>query len=619
MTSSVLSHMMSVLTTRERRQAIALAVAALVGAFAEAVGIGAVFPFLSLLNDPATVLQYPLVRSFHEWTGAGTIDRFVMVCALALLAVYLAKNAFLAALYALQARLVYQVEARLGASLMGAYLHAPYVARLKRNSADYIRVVTKEVGRVTSGFMLPLITTMTEGLVIAAMVVLLLVVHPLAALLAMMVVVAVSAAMYSFFRKGVAHYQAVQGQANREMFRRVGEGIGALKEVQVLGREQYFLDGFAANSKAYAAAMRTFTTLNLMPRLIVETAVIAALLLAVVASIAGGQPLQGIMPLLTLFGLAAVRVMPSAARILSALNSMRYFAPSVREVAADLRLADRTGSRPSQRAGPARPREPMAVLELNGVSFRYPESATSSLHDFDLRITRGELVAVVGRSGAGKTTLGDVLLGLLVPAHGEVRINGKPVTASSGEWRRTAGIVPQYFFLLDDTIRRNVAFGIADHEIDDNRVWHALRAAQLEPKVRRLSEGLQARVGEQGLALSGGERQRLSIARALYEDPDLLVLDEPTSALDSATEAAILATLRALAESKAIVVITHRLAAAQACDRVLLLRGGRKAFDGPPSGITLDPAEIGDSAGTPAEDLASPVQDESGGNHARAV
>lgn len=618
MPNPALSDLIAILNPRERRQALALAAAALLGAFAEAIGIGAVFPFLGLLNDPETVLRNPLVRALREWTGTGNLDRFVLVCALGLFALFLAKNAFLALLYAVQARFVYKVEARLGASLMAAYLHAPYVARLKRNSADYIRVVTREVGRVTSGFMMPLITTVTEGFVVAAMVVLLLVVHPLAALLAILVVLAVSAAMHTVFRKSMTRYQAVQAQANQEMFRRVSEGIGALREVQVLGRERYFLEGFAASSNAYAAAMRTFTTLNLMPRLIVETAVIAALLLSVAASIAGGASLQGIIPLLTLFGLAAVRVMPSAARILSALNSMRYFEPSVREIAADVKLVDRAGQRAQHRADSRRSRVPMTSLELDGVSFSYPDSALPSLKSFDLRIARGELVAVVGRSGAGKTTLGDLLLGLLAPEGGGIRINGRPVSASDVERRGMAGIVPQQFYLLDDTIRRNVAFGVADGEINDGRVWDALRAARLEPAVRRLPEGLQARVGEQGLALSGGERQRLSIARALYEDPDLLVLDEPTSALDTETELEILATLRSLVRSKAIVLITHRLAAVRECDRVLLLRDGRKAYDGPPSGIELDPAEIGEAADRPGRGTPDPLQEGANTAYARA-
>jgi len=228
-------------------------------------------------------------------------------------------------------------------------------------------------------------------------------------------------------------------------------------------------------------------------------------------------------------------------------------------------------------------------------------------------------VAVVGGSGAGKTTLGDLLLGLLTPDKGRTRINGKPTAGTGDELTGRAGLVPQHFYLLDDTIRRNVAFGLPDSAIDDARVWSALGSARLESKVRQLPGGLETRVGEQGMALSGGERQRLGIARALYEDPDLLVLDEPTSALDPDTEAGILETLRSLAANKAIVLITHRVAAANACDRILLLRAGRKAYDGPPSGIVLNPAEVGEASAARSRGATELPDGRTGENHAGAA
>jgi ATP-binding cassette subfamily C protein len=585
----------AVLTPRERRRAALLAAAAVGGAFAEALGIGAVFPFMGLIGNPALALEDARLRPLYEWSGAGGPDRFLALSAIALMALFVAKNLFLGALYAFQARFVFDVEVRLGTSLFDAYLRAPYVARLARHSADHVRVVTTEVGRVSAGLLLPAIGLATELLVVAALLALLFWVHPQAALLAVAVVAAAGGAMQLLARRALARARALQARAVQGKFRWAKESIGALKEIKVLGRESFFVERFASHGTAYARAMRSFTVMNQVPRLAVETALVVALLAAILVGLRSGGAAHALMPLLTLFGLAAVRIMPSAARIVAAANSLHYYAGSVREVAADLRLAVAEPAPRGEGESASHAREPLRLLELERVSFRYPGSAAPSLHEVSLRVAPGELVAVVGRSGAGKTTLADLLLGLLEPTGGEIRINRRPALSAGRGRDGLAGLVPQHFFLLDDTVRRNVAFGLPDGRIDDARVRRALHAAQLDAKIRDLPAGLDARIGEQGLALSGGERQRLSIARALYESPDLLVLDEPTSALDAETEAGILRTLRALAAEKAVVLVTHRVAAASACDRVVVLDGGRITYDGPSAGVALEAAPAGSS------------------------
>lgn len=251
---------------------------------------------------------------------------------------------------------------------------------------------------------------------------------------------------------------------------------------------------------------------------------------------------------------------------------------------------------------PPPPRARLEALTLAGVTYRYPGADAPSLREIDLHLRRGELVAVVGRSGSGKTTLGDLLLGLLAPESGEICLNGRPVRALAGELRGMASLVPQHFHVLDDTVRRNVAFGRDDAEIDDTRVWRALELACIDARVRALPGGLDAVVKEGGALLSGGERQRLAIARALYDDPDMLVLDEATSALDAATEAEIMETLRALAQERTVVMVTHRLANLAVCDRVCIMREGRLAAGIPPAEVEARDLDAGAPAGSPRPD-----------------
>lgn len=577
----MLRELLATLNGPERRGALVLAVFTLAAALVEAVGIGAVFPFLSLLNNPDAVASNTTVRTLFELSGAGSVNEFILIAALLIVVVFLGKNAFLALVYFMHARFVYRVEARLTSEMLAGYLRAPYAARLEQTSAERTRIITTEVSRVTNGFLMPLISVVTEGLIVAALALLMLLVQPLAATIAIIIVGAAGLLMHRAFQRRVTAFSETRVQAHIRMFKWVGQALGALKEAKVLGREEYFIRQFAASSRAYAWANQTFSAFNLMPRLAVEAIAVTALLGTVVVGILAQQPFTEVVPMLTLFGLAAVRMMPSTTRILSSVNNIRYHAPAIRVVASDLKTAARLPSHSESKAAAARPpREHLATLELKHISFCYPDAACPALTGINLSLRHGEMIAIVGRSGSGKTTLADLLVGLVEPGEGEIFVNGWPVRSLAERWRGMVNVVPQNFFLLDDTVRRNVAFGLPDEEIDDRRVWQALELARLAAKVKSMPLALDAGVGEQGGLLSGGERQRLSIARALYTDPDILVFDEAMSALDAATEAEIMETLRSLAGRKTVLLITHRVASVAWCDRILVMSGGRIVGDG---------------------------------------
>ena len=568
-----LRRLASLLSQRERWRAGRLTLLALLSAFVEALGIGAVFPLLSLLTQPGEMLARSSVRAAYVWSGAASYEQFVLFATAALMLVFVGKNLFLGAFYRMQARFVANVESRMGTDLLAAYLYAPYVERAEQNSADRIRVITTEVSRVSNGYLLPLVAMSAEALVVILLLALLLVVQPQSALLALVLMGTVAALVQAGIRRKLNAQREIRVTASSSMYRAVSEGLGALKETKVLGREQHFVQRYQQNSERYANATTIFTTMNLVPRLIVETAAVAALAGCIMLTILTQSPLPGIVPVLTVFGLAAVRMMPSVTRIMSGANNLRYYTPSVQQVAEHVLSA--RGLRRDVSLIPAR--APVAVneIELRSVSYTYPGATSPTLQDVNLRVSRGAIVALSGRSGSGKTTLGDILLGLLVPTTGQIAVNGRAVREPRRELGSFAGLVPQNFFILDDSVRRNVAFGVPDSAIDDDKVWKALALAHLAERVGDEARGLDMQTGEDGAFLSGGERQRLCIARALYHDPGLLVFDEATSALDGATEAEIVRTIQDVAATKAVLVIAHRPALLQAASRVFVLEDGR--------------------------------------------
>ena len=593
--AGLLRELAGILTSKERWKAVFIGTLALAGALAETVGVGAVFPLMALLMDASLANSDARLAMLFRLSGADSVERFVLFGAIGLLAFYAAKNLLLAWLYRLQTRFSAGAEARIGADLLASFLALPFSERLAENSAERLRIITVETGRATAGFLASLMQLVTEGCVIFCLVLLLFVVNPLATGIALLIVAGAGLAFESGMRKRMALHREERIRSSSAMYISASQSLGAFKEIKVLGREAHFVGGFTASSRRYAGATAAFSWAGLLPRLLVETIAVSALLGAVIFGLASDQPMRDIVPALTLFGLALFRIMPSATRVLSALNSLRFNAPSVRIVASGLRSSATATPHPAPGAPADAQSGQIRQIDLDNVSYRYPGAEGWALRGITLSIRHGELIGLVGRSGSGKTTLTDILLGLLEPQEGAVTVDGVDSNANDACWRGFAGLVSQQFFLLDDSVRRNVAFGIGDAAIDDARVWRALRDARLEARIRALPGGLVAPVGEHGAMLSGGERQRLAIARALYDDPEILVFDEATSALDSATEAEVLETVRGLAGAKTILMISHRPASLACCDRVIVMRDGVIAATGSYAELRGKEAELDES------------------------
>ena len=573
---------------RDRLRALELLALMLLGAAFEALGIAAVLPFVALIDDPQALERYAVLRRLYQLSGLASSRTFLIWCGVGLIAVYSFKALYLAGLSYLQYRFIVDAQVALSRRLLTAYLASPYAFHLQRNSAELQRVLNSDVLLVFNNVLVPTFRMLIELMVVAAVMVMLIVVAPVPAMLAIAVLGGTSVAFYAAIRRTTAAFGKAQTSRFGEMIQWVNQALGSVKEAKVLGRERFFVDAYARSSTEYARAARFFGAASELPRLGIESFAVVGMLLVIVLLLLREQDLQRLIPTFGLFALAAVRLMPSLNRIVAGVTALRFFRASIDALYQDLAdleagppagLPDEPPATARRLAVPGGARFTRAI-EFRQVSFRYPGGHELALDDVSLTIERGQSVAFVGPSGSGKSTLIDVMLGLLPPSEGRVLVDGGDIHDDLRAWQGQVGYVPQSVYLLDDTIRRNVAFALADEAIDDRRVWDALAAAQLADFIGGLPEGLDTPVGERGVRLSGGQRQRIGIARALYHDPAVLVLDEATSAVDSAAEDAILREIAPADCGRTVILIAHRLTTIENCAALFVLKRGRLVASG---------------------------------------
>lgn len=552
----------------QRQRAVVLICLMLVGMLFETLGIGLVIPAFALMTQADISMKYPWLAAWVVRIGSPSQATLVAWGVMTLVAVYLAKAAFLALLAWYQAHFVYQLQANLSRELFAGYLRQPYVFHLQRNSAELIRNAIGQVADVTTIAQQALLL-LTELLVLCGILALLLYVEPLGALV---VGVALAGAAWGFHRLSrnyLVRWGFERQYHEGKRIQHIQQGLGGIKEVQLMGRAEDFLRAYDAHNTGSARVGQRQTTLQALPRLWLELLAIIGLAALVFVLIGQGKPVDSIMPTLGVFAAAAFRIIPSVNRVLIAIQNFRFSSPAIDNI--DRELNGLAGPLPVATGKPLAFRE---AIRLDSLFYMYPVADRPALRGICLEIRRGTSVGIIGGSGAGKSTLVDVLLGLLYPGSGSVTVDGELIHSNLRHWQNQIGYVPQSVFLTDDSLRRNVAFGLADSVIDDEQVWSALRAAQLEDFVRGLPAGLDTSVGERGASLSGGQRQRIGIARALYHDPSILVLDEATSSLDVATEERIMEAVRRLHGRKTVIIVAHRLTTVAQCDWLFRIEQG---------------------------------------------
>jgi ABC-type multidrug transport system fused ATPase/permease subunit len=574
--------MWAILKPAQRRAAFVLLAWMVVGMVMETLGVGLVIPAMALFTQADIGSRYPALRPLLESLGHPSRGALLAGGMAVLALAYLLKGLVLGFLAHRQNRFAFGVQAELSERLFSLYLGQPYTFHLERNSAILIRNAIGEINILTFNGMLPALLLLTESLVLVALVVILFVVEPVGAAVVIGTTGGLTAIFHRLTRSSLTRWGEARQRHEGLRMQHLQQGLGGVKDVKLLGREDDFLSQYQYHNLSSTRAMQFQTTLVQLPRLWFEFLAVAALAMLVTLMLQRGRSMEEILPVLGVFAAVAFRLMPSANRLLGAVQSLRYALPVVDVLYRETRLPA-----PGPRARTMAAIPFGRVLDLSDVSFTYPGAATASLRGVSVRVQRGESVGFVGSSGAGKSTLVDVLLGLLTPDAGVVAVDGVGIQTNLRGWQDQIGYVPQSIFLTDDSLRRNVAFGLPDSEIDANAVRRALRAAQLDEFIATLPEGLETVVGERGVRLSGGQRQRIGIARALYHDPTVLVLDEATSALDTATEHEVMEAVRALHGTKTIVIVAHRLSTVEHCDRVYRLKDGCVVEEGTPATVVL--------------------------------
>jgi ATP-binding cassette, subfamily B, bacterial PglK len=561
-----------------------LIVAMMLGAAVlELVGLGAVPLFVAAAIDPALARRSSVAAAVLDALHADTPVRILAWGSGILLAFFLCRTLYLVVSYYIQDRIVRNREVELSCRLFEAYLRAPYAYHLSRNSTQVLQTILHEIDFVIADVLNPLLNVLRHGVVMLTVVAVVLWREPLIGLLTFTCLGVCGLGFLLTVNARLKRCGSEEHEVRTRQYKVVSESLAVFKEARVLGRTGLFAQQFHRGAERLARVVQFSDTARRSTWPAMELIVVAVLLLAAALMIGGGRPLEGLMPVLALFTVALARLKGCAAEFVAGLTQIRYRVVAVDAVYDDL-LALQALAAPGAAVPPpgpvaASPRMQTGI-ELRGVSFRYAPDRLPAVRDVSLRIVRGSSVGFVGPTGSGKTTLVDLIIGLFEPQEGAILVDGRDIRANLGGWQRHLGYIPQSIVLLDDTVARNIALGLPDEQIDPQALRAAIAAAQLQETVAGLPQGVDTVIGEHGAGLSGGQRQRIGIARALYHNPDVLIMDEGTSALDTGTEQAVIAAIGALKGERTVIMIAHRLSTVSACDVIYCVADGRITASG---------------------------------------
>ena len=562
--------MMEIITVNERRQIPILMLLMFIGMLLETTSVSLIAPTFGLMSQSDIGTKYPQLEPFLKWLGNPNQAQLIIGGMLTLLSIFLIKSLFLILLSWRQNKFLSKLQASLSYRFYAGYLSQPWSFYLERNSAQLIFNSTTEVNILVELVLQPAMMLIMESLVLIGIASILFFVAPLGALVVTTVLCMSSVA----FNRGIRGYLRQWANARQRhdglRLQQLQQGINGAKEVKLLGREREFLKQYSLHNNGFASARQRQRTLMDIPRLWLELLAIAGLALLVLLMLAQHKPLDELVLTVTLFAAAAFRSMPSLVRVMGAIQNIRSGAPVIHKLYAESSIFNKQQALVSCKNVAFE-----CEIKLEHIEFTYEQGARKALDNVNITVKYGQSIGIIGSSGAGKSTLVDIILGLLTLEKGVVTVDGADIQNNLRDWQDQLGYVPQTIYLTDDTLRRNVAFGLPDDLIDDKALAKAIEAAQLDDFVRSLPLGTETFVGERGVRLSGGQRQRIGIARALYSNPKVLILDEATSALDVKTEKDVMDAVNALHGNKTVIIIAHRFSTVAQCDRLYKLEHGK--------------------------------------------
>lgn len=576
----ILKKMNLLLDQKQKRTMLGLIVMMLFGGVLESLGISMLVPIVTVVMDPVAVQESELLSAVYEMLGMESSVQFAMFLLLAFVGMTVLKNIYLFCQQKVQLKFVYTNQFATSRRMMINFMQRPYEYYLNADTSVIQRNITSDVNNMY-GLILSCLQLFSEAIVFICLVAALFIYSDAVMI---MFVAALMVALLFIIKKVLKPIMTKAGQDNQDyysgLYKWIEQSVMGIKEIKIANKENYFINEYAKCGAGYVNAVQRYNLYNATPRLLIETVALGGLVAYMLFRILGGAPVTTIMPQVGALAAAATRLIPSANRINNYLTSISYFEPFFMGVSDNLQqeIRDETIEYDESAYRKKLEVEKLKIrdkIELKDIVYKYPNSDVLIFDHADMEIPIGRSVGIVGTSGAGKTTVVDILLGLLELQSGQILADGVEVRGHYHSWLKNIGYIPQTIFMIDASIRKNVAFGYADEDIDDEKVWRALKEAQLDGFVRGLPEGLDTSIGERGIRISGGQRQRIGIARALFEDPEVLVLDEATSALDNETEAAIMDSINRLHGKKTLIIIAHRLQTIEKCDMVYRVEQGK--------------------------------------------
>jgi ABC-type multidrug transport system fused ATPase/permease subunit len=562
------------LSPRERLQAYGVLAAIVVMALLQVAGIASITPFLALVSNPAAIDDHELLRWAYHTFDFDTEVGFLLFVGFGVLVVFTLSNLFAMFTTWLSMRFSWERNYTLSRRLLEHYFAMPYTFFLNRTSADLSKNVLDEVREIVGNLLVPGMRVLARGAAAVAIVVLLIMVDPMLAVLSALMLGGVYAGIYLLVRERLARIGQERLEANLRQFQAASEGLAGIKDIKLLGKEGVFLRRYAKAARRYARSRAMHETIEKVPHYLIETVAFGGMLLIIMYLLVVQGSVAQVVPTVGLYAFASYRLLPAIKEIFSGVTKVRFNLAALEAIHADLQYR---GAVAAAKVREAKPLACRRAIELESVTFSYPGSDRPVLENFSLKIAAHTSVAFVGATGSGKTTIVDLILGLLEPSAGRLLVDGTPIDAANQRsWQNNLGYVPQHIYLLDDTIAHNIAFGVPPRKVDKQAVIRAAKIANLHDFVTsELPKGYATRVGERGIRLSGGQRQRVGIARALYHNPDVLILDEATSALDTVTEKGVFEAVENVAKTKTVIMVAHRLSTIRHCDTIYLVDQGR--------------------------------------------